>query len=150
MGLSQRFKPNYLRPLKRAQSFETGTKVWGQETEAAPTARLGSVSYGGWTESCGETCIERIANPRGPTAILTSPIRTTSPWCLYQGFDQGVTASVEGRIVGVSDRRFRGRRTLEVVVSDDAASMTLKWFEYLVVVSSSASRKGCGSRRAVV
>ena len=39
-----------------------------------------------------------------------------------------MTASVEGRIVGVSDRRFRGRRTLEVVVSDDAASMTLKWF----------------------
>ena len=41
---------------------------------------------------------------------------------------EGVTASVEGRVVSVSDRRFRGRRTLEVVVSDDAASMTLKWF----------------------
>ena len=41
---------------------------------------------------------------------------------------EGVTASVEGRIVSVSDRRFRGRRTLEVVVTDDVASMTLKWF----------------------
>ena len=41
---------------------------------------------------------------------------------------EGVTASVLGRIVSVSDRRFRGRRTLEVLISDDEASMVLKWF----------------------
>lgn len=41
---------------------------------------------------------------------------------------EGVTASVEGRVISVSDRRFRGRRTLEVTITDDAASMTLKWF----------------------